>query len=74
MGKDRLSVQSAKVNLRRKRKTNAHVITKKNPNAKMSSGLGLYIVKKIVEAHQGRIWIEDNADQGSIFIFKIPTA
>jgi len=36
------------------------------------SGLGLAIVKKIVELHNGKVWVEDNSGGGSIFIVEIP--
>jgi signal transduction histidine kinase len=40
------------------------------------SGLGLYISKGIVEAHGGKIWAENNADErgGATFAFSIPTS
>ena len=36
-------------------------------------GIGLWIVKKIVELHNGRIWIEENKPKGSVFVIEIPT-
>ncbi len=38
------------------------------------TGLGLAIVKRVVELHEGRVWIEDNPEGGSVFCVEIPKA
>lgn len=38
------------------------------------SGLGLTFCRLVVEAHGGRIWIEDNSAGGTIFSFTLPVA
>jgi two-component system OmpR family sensor kinase len=37
-------------------------------------GLGLSIVKTIVELHGGKVWVEDNPGGGSVFSLELPTA
>ncbi len=36
------------------------------------SGLGLFIAKKIIEDHNGKIWFESEENKGSAFYFTIP--
>jgi signal transduction histidine kinase len=35
-------------------------------------GLGLALVKNIITAHGGEVWVESNVGSGSVFGFKIP--
>lgn len=40
--------------------------------ASKGSGLGLYLSRQIVEAHGGKIWVENHPTQGAIFGCRLP--
>ena len=39
---------------------------------KKGAGLGLYLAKAIIEAHQGRIWIDSEHQHGAKICFSLP--
>jgi signal transduction histidine kinase len=51
----------------------SRLFTKFTSKSQTGTGLGLFISKSIVEAHNGRIWAENNKDsKGATFTFRLP--
>lgn len=48
------------------------VASSKPTAGEKSTGLGLAIVRRIVEAHGGRIWIDETPAGGALFVFTLP--
>jgi len=48
------------------------VLTPKPTGVEQSSGLGLWIVKRIIEEHNGKVWVNTKVGTGSTFGFELP--
>ena len=49
-----------------------HQVSSVHTRQQGGTGLGLAIARSIVEAHGGRIWVDDGAGSGSDFRFVLP--
>jgi signal transduction histidine kinase len=47
-------------------------LTPRPTGEETSSGLGLWIVKNIIDEHNGRVWIKSKLGVGSKFGFDLP--
>jgi PAS domain S-box-containing protein len=45
-----------------------------HPSSAPGEGMGLTIVRRVIERHGGRIWLESTAGQGSTFYVSLPVA
>ena len=46
--------------------------TNREALAERGTGLGLALVKSIAERHGGKVWVESELGEGSIFYLQIP--
>lgn len=44
----------------------------KNHGQESGLGLGLAIVKRIIDAHRGRLWVENRSERGAVFSVALP--
>lgn len=60
------------INPEKQEKIFARYVSYSNPNQELGVGLGLYASKKIVEAHDGKMFVMSYKNEKNIFGFKIP--
>jgi two-component system phosphate regulon sensor histidine kinase PhoR len=49
-----------------------HRVNSQETRKVSGTGIGLYLVKYLVEAHGGKIWVESQLGKGSVFTFELP--
>ncbi|HNL27728.1 MAG TPA: HAMP domain-containing sensor histidine kinase, partial [bacterium] len=47
-------------------------LSAKPTGGETSTGLGLSIVKQIIEMHEGQVWAESESGKGSTFVVELP--
>ena len=47
-------------------------VTAGKENKQQTTGLGLIICQRIIEAHNGKIWVESEQGKGATFFFALP--
>jgi signal transduction histidine kinase len=45
----------------------------KKTGGEKSTGLGMLITRKIIDAHKGKIWVESQTGKGTTIYFQLPT-
>jgi len=52
--------------------TRFHRVDSRDSRKQYGTGIGLYLVKHLIEAHQGEVSVESESGEGSTFTFILP--